>query len=411
MKKNKSVFYYLFVLLAIVFLFFTNDFGLADIRKTAIITGLAIDAEGENYTVTADLAVPQSSSGEQTIALQVSGSGRTVSEALEKIGAKTGWSPKLVYCKIIILGGETVKNNVFACLDYFLRNEYFSPNCLLACTDSSAGEILSVKTPADNVTSLALQKILSTKATTEGGISSITLKDFAVGYYGDSKSGFMPILRLAQVSETGSGESGGEAGGGEEGGSQTAAQTQGSNSGGGSGGQSGSSEQKAFDYTSTALFYEGKKVGELDEEETFAFNLLRLPVRMGTLTVTTETVTHTLSIKHNKSKIKFSVEDNKPQLKLSLTVLSSIDDANVSQNVLELSQPTIVPEELRSKAEEALKKVYESIYAKSKETHCDVFYVIDKLKRFQNDYYEAYKRDILDLVQPEFAIKINSSKK
>lgn len=411
MKKNKSVFYYLFILLAIVFLFFTNDFGLADIRKTAIITGLAIDAEGENYTVTADLAVPQSSNGEQTIALQVSGSGRTVSEALEKIGAKTGWFPKLVYCKIILLGGETVKSNVFACLDYFLRNEYFSPNCLLACTDSSAGEILSVKTPADNVTSLALQKILSTKATAEGGISSVTLKDFAVGYYGDSKSGFMPVLRLIQVSETGSGESGGEAGSGEEGGSQTAAQTQGSNSGGSSGEQSGPSEQKAFDYTSTALFYEGRKVGELDEEETFAFNLLRLPVRTGILTVTTETATHTLSIKHNKSKIKFSVEDNKPKLKLSLTVLSSIDDANVSQNVLELSQPTIVPEELRSRAEEALKKVYESIYAKSKETRCDVFYVIDKLKRFENDYYDAYKRDILDLVQPEFAIKINSSKK
>ncbi len=411
MKKNKSVFYYLFVLLAILFLFFTNDFGLADIRKAAIITGLAIDAEDENYTVTADLAVPQSSGGDQTIALQVSGSGRTVSEALEKIGTKTGWSPKLVYCKIILLGGETVKNNVFACLDYFLRNEYFSPTCLLACTDSSAGEILSVKTPTDNVTSLALQKMLSTKATAEGGISSITLKDFAVGYYGDSKSGFMPILRLVQTSEDGSGKGGEEEGSDEESSSRTAAQTQDSGSGGDSGEKSGSSEQKAFDYTSTALFYEGRKVGELDEEETFAFNLLRLPVRMGTLTVATETAARTLSIKHNKSKIKFSVEDNKPKLRISLTVLSSVDDANVSQDVLELSQPTIVPEELKDKAEETLRKVYEGIYAKSKATRCDVFYVIDKLKRFQNDYYEAYKRNVLDLVQPEFAIKVISSKK
>ena len=50
----------LFLLFLISILFFSNDFGLIDIEKTAIITAIAIDkAEDGDYLVTCQIAVPE----------------------------------------------------------------------------------------------------------------------------------------------------------------------------------------------------------------------------------------------------------------------------------------------------------------------------------------------------------------
>ena len=48
------------VFCAVFLLFFSNDFGLIDVEKTAIITAVAIDkTEDGNYKVTAQIAVPK----------------------------------------------------------------------------------------------------------------------------------------------------------------------------------------------------------------------------------------------------------------------------------------------------------------------------------------------------------------
>ena len=48
---------------AVVVLFFSNDFGLIDVEKTAIITAIGVDlAESGNFELTVQIAVPQVSS-------------------------------------------------------------------------------------------------------------------------------------------------------------------------------------------------------------------------------------------------------------------------------------------------------------------------------------------------------------
>ena len=64
--KN-TIRYYIVIIAFLVFLFFSNDFGLLDVQKTAIITAAGIDREGDTFIVTSQLAIPQSSSqGKQT---------------------------------------------------------------------------------------------------------------------------------------------------------------------------------------------------------------------------------------------------------------------------------------------------------------------------------------------------------
>ena len=109
-----SVVVYWLAFLALTFLFFTNDFGLVDIHKTSIITAVGIDCPEDEVLVTAEIAVPQpSQSGENIKYTQVQGSGLTIADAMNEINAKTGFYPKLQFCKLILVGDSCADNKLF----------------------------------------------------------------------------------------------------------------------------------------------------------------------------------------------------------------------------------------------------------------------------------------------------------
>ena len=56
MQAKKTVVYYLCILLFLIIAFFSNDFNLVNVQKTAIITAIAIDKEGEDFSLTAVIA-------------------------------------------------------------------------------------------------------------------------------------------------------------------------------------------------------------------------------------------------------------------------------------------------------------------------------------------------------------------
>lgn len=58
MHSRNSVRYYLIVAAVLIFLFFSNDFGLTDVQKTAIVMAAGIDREGPTFILTAQIAVP-----------------------------------------------------------------------------------------------------------------------------------------------------------------------------------------------------------------------------------------------------------------------------------------------------------------------------------------------------------------
>ncbi|MBQ8446489.1 MAG: hypothetical protein IJX31_01785, partial [Clostridia bacterium] len=102
---RNTVRYYILIVAVLAFLFFSNDFGLTDVQKTAIVMSVGIDREENEFILTSQIAVPQSSKqGNASQAVQLVSRGKTVAEAFEQINAKTGWYPKLVFCKLIILG-------------------------------------------------------------------------------------------------------------------------------------------------------------------------------------------------------------------------------------------------------------------------------------------------------------------
>jgi Ger(x)C family germination protein len=414
---RNAVRYYIILAATLLFLFFSNDFGLADIQKTAIVMAVGIDREEDEFLVTAQIAIPSKQNGQgQAQAVQIESRGETVSLAFCQINAKTGWYPKLVFCNLIVLGEEAVKQNAFDALDFFLRDEYMSDSCFLATCEGSAKDILNTQTPIDQISSIAAQKVLSEHAQRLGTVATSSLKDFSKGYFSAGKSGYLPILKAESQQETPETN-------GEESGTQGTAQGTFSQNifgdqnpampvlaSGAADGNTGTSggEVKVFSASETALFYDGVKVGTLSGDETFAFCMAKDSLRLAAYSVKYNGEQYRLTIKKNKRKIHFSIDDNAvSNLRITIRATAGLRDAAFSQTVEEISSSG-VPAPLFMSAEEKLKEQIIGVFEKSRACKCDLFEVSERLQKFENKYAAAFQEDILERLRLTVDVQFES---
>ena len=385
--------YYILIVLFLAFLFFSNDFGLLDVQKTAIITAAGIDREGDEFILTSQIAIPQSSSqGKSTQAVQLVSRGKTISEAFEQINAKTGWYPKLVFCKLLILGKKATEQNVFDALDFFLLDEYLTDDCQVTVCDGLAKEMLDTSALVDATSSLAIEKVLSAHAERVGAVHPSTLKDFAIGHFGESKSALLPVLKKEKQQEESSS-------------SQTAA-TQNGEQNGQSGQNSEQEKQKpVFSAKETAMFVNGRWVGTLSPEETFAVNAATAKLRLASYSVNVQDATCTLTVKHNDPKIKLSVgKEGKGRAHVSLTMTAGIADYSKALGVNELADAGDVPDGVFAAAERKLAAELTSAYEKARGVGCDVFGIKERLIKYKSHKYHTQKENFLD--NTSFAVNV-----
>ena len=349
--------------------FFSNDFGLVDIQKTAIILAAGIDRTADGFSLTAQIAVPKGSDRTTggTSSVEIEGQGATVSDCISAIYAKTGWVPKLVFCDLVLLGEEAARENAFDALDFFLRNEYAPDSCLLAVCEGTAAETLKATSAIDDASSLALEKLFSDAAKKSGRVMTTTLREFAIGYYGRSASGYMPYVRMSSQSGAQGGSGGQNAAGGQ----------------GAAGGQSG--QEMIFSAEQTAVFSQGRMTDVLTEAETFAFSLLKGNVYGGTL----PSDGITLAVLRNDGSVSLAEE---PTLQATLSVdlkvrLAGRDAPSSPENV---AKDSVTEEELAA-AESALRGAIGSLWERCAQSECDLFNLRRTLYRRSAAAYGTWK--------------------
>ena len=407
-SRRKTPVLYVLAVIFLTILFFSNDFGLVDIQKTAIVLAVGIDRENDEFIVNSRIAVP-SASGDQKAAdsIQVETRGDTVGAAIQDINTKTGWYPKLVFLNLIVLGDTATQKNAFDTLDFFLRNEYMSDDCQVCCCEGKASELLNTETDVEKTPSLAIGKILSEHSATTGLVAVASLRKFAAGYFGVSKSGYMPLLKYVSLS-TGkktdgadslenTGESSGAGGAGGAGGAENSGSSGSSGGAGGAGG--GENAGKTFTATETALFADGVYKGKLTKDETFAFLCVGGGVRLAAFDVDYGGVTYTLTIKKSKAKIKFYVDDfAAPRLNVQLDIVAGLQDISSSQTIVEIAAPEKTKQAVLEEAGKKLKRLVHSTFEKSRAYECDLFGAEKRLQKFERKYFNAYRENLLDRV-------------
>ena len=368
---------------AVVFAFFSNDFGLVDIQKTAVILAVGLDKTATGYALSAEVAVPKGSDRTTggTSSVLIEGEGETVAACVSELYEKTGWVPKLIFCDLIVLGEETARQNVFDCLDYFLRSEYFSDSCLLAVCEGRAADLLATTSEIDDTSSLAIEKLFSDASEKSGAVMKTTLREFARSYYGVSASGSMPYVRADQGAD-GSGARTEQ--GGQNGGQDTAS----------AGGKT------IYDAAQTALFQEGVMTALLSERETFAFSLLNGNVYAGTLTVDGMT----LSVLKNRGSVTL-VPGEAPVARMKIDIKVRLQNRSESASANDVALGRLTAED-EARIGEALAERVGDLWRICQNTGCDLFLLRQALYRTALSAYDRSASDLLAVVRPDIRVDV-----
>lgn len=373
-------------------LFLTNNFGLIDIEKTAIIIALGIDRveSTQKYEVTAQISVPQSTNSSKNNAdALVSGKGSTIADAIDDIAVTTGWYPLLAFCNLIVLGENTLNANVMTFVDVFIRTDKIPDSSLLVACEGKAQDLLTAASPLDSVSAFALEKILVKDIAKLNRISFVNVKDFAKGYFSKSKSSYMPYIKKIKVVTAPPAQEGGGGAGGDSG--------------------SGSDEKYVFDGTTTLMFKNGVNVGMLDENQTLTFNLRKHEsidtfFDIEDVKIGEKTAAATIGI--NESKKRFALEiKNSPVFSIELTLKCHVEDVNSSEDVADLFTTQIIPDEALRQIEDEIERIYKESFKKMQEANCDLYLLTDELYKSHYKKYDEYKDDILQKTQIDVKVK------
>lgn len=402
LKRAKAL---MFCVVLLFTFFFSNDFGLIDVEKTSIVTAITIDYENEKYLVTAQVAVPEATdTNTENQKAQLSGKGNTVGQALKDLGDLSGWFPKLAFCNLIILGNGLKDQNVVRILDYFAKTLRLQDSALVAIADKNAKEILSLSTPLDNISSFAIQKILFKASGFDNDVARTDIKTFCAGYYSSNSSGYMPIIKVVSA-DSGSGNEGEKTDNSSSSSGDKNTTSQGSNS----------DSNNLFDARSTALFKNGKMVGELSPELTVAFNAVNTTIAGTSLAVKNvpfkdKECNYLLTVLNNNNSVKVRASDNAVNLDLSLSLFCKVSDVDTTDSIDSLSANVPLSNALVEKTRELLTKNIVKLVNTSVETGCDFLKIKEKLYRYNYSKYSLFKDNFLSKLNVKIKVDVRGQR-
>ena len=400
------------IIIAIIIIMFTmyltNDYGIIDIKKTALVVGLGVDIDEndeDKYLVSAQIAIPSATDSKRfDQEAVISGKGRTVAEAVKDLSTLTGWYPKLKFCNLIIINEKVFEKNSIACLDFFLRSHSIQDSTLLIASKDKAFDVLNASSPLDEISAFAIEKILSRDNENSSKIGITTLKNFLIGYYNFTNSGQIGLLSLIDSTDTSYDANG-------EGSLELfPKQSQKNNSQQSQGGQSGSQKNQSgnqnnsttdrkilFVINRSLLIKGGKKVGSIDLDKVLMLNIIK-----GNFSKTSYNITDVnindgsedvlLRLVKSDCKSKLTFENNQPKFKVDLRLTARFEDQQQASDLSELEEGAKLPSALIDRANEQIRQEIINLFNLSKETGCDVFCLKERLyERFPDKFLSRHE--------------------
>lgn len=400
--------------------FFSNDFSLIDIEKTAIIVALGIDKSGDDIEITAQIGVPQAT--EQALVNDdtlISAKGKTVMNAIENLSKNSGWFPKLAFCNVIIIGKTLAYDDVSAITDNILASEHFQNSALLSVCDGDAKNFLSTPTPLDAISSFAIQKVLIENGAASSAVMDTTVKSFCESNHGRNACGYMPYLKIKN-----------DALGQEDSSSATTSfyydntgdngliggllsnipLAEGEKSGGSESGESDDSQKTptaVFDASRTAIFKDGKIVDILSGDETIVYNLLHLSADRIVLPVVSEDEKAALEVFDSRHKISLNY-GVKPQIIFNLSVTVRMLDESSDGKNNSLGRRATVPEDFLNSLEYSLTSTVNELAERMLGSEIDLFGIRNMTYKYHHKNYEEYKKIPLKNFMVKTEISVNS---
>ena len=337
----------LFILLIPLFLGGCYDYQ--ELNDLAIISGIAIDYE-DDYEVTFEVLESQKESNEK--ASYVKATGKTISEAFAKASLKIHKEVYFAHVKVILFSEKIAKDYMQDVTDYILREpnirNIFYPLIVL---DGKASLILENKNEASPVTSVALEKALTNNRSTPKIAINMDFETMMNNFVDPKKDAYLNTIKK---------------------------------------------DETTFTLSGMALFKGYQMVGQLSEQETSLFNLLKNTsdntfIKMACPFKEDKTIA--IDLYHNRDTDIKVKEDN-------IVINSSLKGSIVEDNCEIDFRTSSSYEELSHTFSDEIKKEINHLIKKIQNFQSDVL-------EFQNIYYQKERKELTNWYLKDTLVNID----
>ena len=408
-KIYKNKIFLVFAILILVTLP-TTLYLQSDKDKTIVTSSIGIDLNNNEYEVTILAVIPKGGNDINSNLETFSSSGKSISEALDKISLDIGRKIGLAHCDSIIFSEKLMENNLTLILDYFIRTGNLSTNPTLIATTDSVKDLLDAVKSSNNLLDLSLKNIIDSQED-RTLLSNVTIDRFYRAYLSNNSTFAIPILNTKPSDDSGESSqgSGGESSNLPE-----------DDSGGSSSGSS--QEKKIKNDNDIAIVKDGKLVAKLTDDEKFIYNLLTNPTsyqKFELENISDTNFTNSTLVFQEADKIILPLcrfKDGKPVLKfkvwLSLMIDEVISNENYSYASINGIKNFITPV-VENKFKEALNEKLANTIKAMQENNYDILNIYSKFNAFKYSQFQDYlnslenPNDYISECSIEIDIKLN----
>ena len=342
-----------------------------ELNKLAIVVGAGLDVGDQPDSVKLTAQVVKASEIGAKSASQGAGAGNkayvnisnTDMSVLSLIRGISHMHNRRLYFshnKVLIFSSDLAKQNMAEGLDAFTRDHESRMDIFLLVSRNQASEILKEEVEMEKVPALHISGMMENQKT-NSETAIITIRDFAIA----TLSGYTaPVAPMIELYET-----------------------------------EGKNKVKL---EGTAVFKQGKMIGELDKIQTRGMLWVTDKAQDGTLTVNTQWGQVTLEFTHSKSSLKpVKTKDGTIRMKLTVHEGGTVQNNNTTEDMSRLEKV----EMLKKLMEQTIRSDIEQALEQARTLSADVFGFGEAIHRDYPKEWETMKDD-WDRLFPQIELDI-----
>lgn len=277
-----------------------------ELNTLAIVSGLAIDKENEDFVITVQVIginPLRQEEGKQIKPIIYEGRGKTIFAALRRMTLESPRRLFLNHLEIIIIQEKIAHHGVKNTIDFILRDyETTKQFPVLIAKEETAAEILKIYSPIETLTSRNISNSIDTNSKYDGIANKINYDEFISLLM---KQGIQPILNGIEIK-------GKEKQGTEEKSITTM------------------KPEASLKITSLSVFKEDKLIGWLNMDETLGFNFANNRINSAVINIPCKHHNDYLAVEiiSSKATIKPTIKNNKPHITINIQTVGGIDEVN-----------------------------------------------------------------------------------
>ena len=385
-----------YVLLAMMLFFLPMTLYMpSQAQSRAIVTAIGIDKTEDNlYEITLAMITPKNGGQGAGGNMVDSGTGDTVSIAMQMLQINLGKIIGLQHCSFIIISDKVFEEDVTKVLDYFIRTNNLTADAHIINCPKSAKDLISEGASA-SATSIATMNDIVQFNNEYLYSEAITIYEFYNRYYSQANSVFVPILELKgeeniqDKNESSSSDSSSSDVG--------SSNSESSNSGAG-GSQNTANSSKLTSNGKCAIVKNGVKIREISENERLALNIVNsgdgnsvIGVK-GYTEYPIEDADIYFQLFDKASKIDGYFEGDKPIIKFKIRIIVKLDEVVTNNNNVEASSSitSFMTPRLEEKLAENIESYVFELVDNMKRDNTDILFVYDHLNRFHHKKFSRY---------------------